>query len=142
MNIVEKLADRVSQPGRLSRRSFFGRAAKASAAVAAAATGAGVWTKAAYAYDYRCCTLAYGPPWCSSDYYSGTCPCATTSWEWVCWYGGCPWVCGECYDCNCSYSYPSCAPGCPCSPQAPQITSPRFMFAPRRAPGQGRNDHF
>lgn len=115
---LEKLENFAAKPGRLSRRTFVGRVAKASAAIAAGLAGIAEFPGAAHAANYHCCTLAYPSNWCNSDFTAHQCPCSDTPWEWLCGENFCTWVCGECYACSCSYAYfIPCNGRCPCTPE-------------------------
>jgi hypothetical protein len=129
MKILERAEDYAGAPGRLSRRTFMGRAAKLSFALVAASAGAGVLAKPAKA-SYCCglCSDCCGWSLCPGE----SCPNGCTTYTWTCSGGGCTWVCGECCadqcggagctsTCKCSFAYPLCAPGCPCSPHVKQM---------------------
>ncbi len=105
MSLIERLEDVAATPGKLSRRTFVGRIAKLSAAAAAVSAGAAAFAGKAYAGNYLCCNLAYPDNWCTSDYCHGICPCGYAPYQWTCSHNGQQVVCGECYECECSYAY-------------------------------------
>src|SRR5689334_8295485 len=111
MQYLDKIEDFFTKPGRLSRRSALGRIVKGCTAIAAALAGIQFYGKVTYAYAAACCNLLFS--YCSTYDH---CPCGGTHYEWYCSYGPnhCPWVCGECYGCSCSYAYPQCRVHCPC----------------------------
>ncbi len=141
MTALEKVEHHVASPGRLSRRTLIGRTAKFSFGLAAAAVGAGVLAKPAY--SATCCNLCSdccGWSVCPS---ADSCPAGCTTYEWMCTSGSCHWICGECcadqcggngcsQTCKCSYSYPLCGVGCPCSPQTAKkmegITAKELLY--------------
>ncbi len=157
MSLLDRIEDYMARPGRLPRHSFLGWTVKACAALDAVAEGTlrvadlasacsptsgsnpcpgGPWNDA-------CCCLLYPDKICNSDYYDGQCPCAcapSNPWEWTCRNSnGCHIVCGECYNCGCSYAYQLCSVGCPCLPQAPSVEGKLLaMQASRRAALAGR----
>lgn len=154
MTFLEKAEGYLAKPGRLSRRSFFGRSVQISAAAAGLAAGimpldqalaqgctgyqSGTIDCGGYT-NVECCCLAAPTNFCSSNYYSQQCPAQTKScsgcgqpWEWTCKMGTCPWVCGECYCSGCSYAYALCAPGCPCTPEAPTLEAKLYSMRSAR----------
>ncbi|GEM_PF-2974056 len=143
MRWLDRLEDHLAKPGSLPRRSFFGWIAKS--AVAIAATGAGIagFAKTAFASNYYCCTLIYPNNFCTT-YDATSCSNSTgcsinDAYTWLCSYGDCTWLCGECYDsqtsCHCSYAYQLCSPGCPCEPGRASVDA-LSKFVPLRAPGE------
>jgi hypothetical protein len=130
MSIIEKVEDYLGTPGRFTRKTFMGRAAKVSFGVAAVSVGAGVLAKPARA-DYCCglCSDCCGWSICPAP---DQCPNNCSTYTWQCTGGGCTWVCGECCadqcggsgcteTCKCSFAYPLCSPGCPCSPRTAEM---------------------
>lgn len=142
MKSLTNIEDYLAEPGKLSRRSFMGRAAKLSAAAAGVAAGVAAFPSKSYAANYACCTLAWPSNWCQSNYWEGVCPCSDTPYEWTCGYNGCVFTCGECYDCECSYAYEHyCTPNCACSPALQAFADSldfktRSMYVPFRKPGE------
>ncbi len=145
--LLERAEDFLGRPGRLSRRTFLGRAVQICAAVGGLAAGimpldqvlaacggyqTGTDPCGGYA-NMECCCLSYttAPHYpCNSDFYNRQCPptasgCGSSlsaqPYEWTCRVGTCTWICGECYCSCCSYAYSACSPGCPCSPAAPSL---------------------
>ena len=138
MTPIEKLQTTLTNPGRLSRRSFLGRTVRWSAALAGAAAGVTAFAKPAYGANYVCCDLCWPNNICNSDYWDSQCPSGCGSpWEWTCRSGNCTWWCGECCpmsawctgagcptQCQCSYArFIPCSPGCACSPELEELAS-------------------
>jgi hypothetical protein len=121
--LLEKAEAFAAKPGRLSRRTLVGRLAKVSAGLAFGAAGLDAFrgtsarvAQAAYGWD-QCCTLVYPESICSSEYKcTNKCPSGCgEAWTWTCQArNGCTLVCGECYDCKCSFSYKVCTSTCTC----------------------------
>ena len=103
MSFLEKLENRLSKPGRLSRRSVLGRLSRGCTLAIATIAGIGFYDTA-YAANAACCNLAYPNNLCDFG-----CPCPNPNqWAWSCVVGFCVWTCGECYNCGCSYLIPHC----------------------------------
>lgn len=126
MPSLDKLADYLAKPGQLSRRTALGKITRGCAVIAGVLAGVS-FHDLAYAANVACCNLAYPNNICSSNYYSGLCPCTNCTptngceYTWTCQYGHCAWVCGECWNCQCSYAFQLCGGGCPCAPDAPTL---------------------
>jgi len=140
MPFLDKFEDYLAKPGRMSRRTAFGRITKGCAVIAATIAGIGFYDTA-YAANVACCNLSWPKNFCNSDYYDGECPCCQKcNYAWVCNYNynghNCAWVCGECDQCSCSYAYQLCGTGCPCDPGAPSIDAIRTLNLPMRAMGE------
>lgn len=144
MRWLDKLEDQLAKPGALPRRSFFGWIAKSAVAIAAASAGIAGFAKTAFAGNYYCCDLVYPNNFCTT-YDGSSCSnstgcsgssCSTDSaYTWLCSYGHCTWLCGECTGCCCSYAYQLCSPGCPCEPGRASVDA-LSKFLPLRAPGE------
>ncbi len=108
MSWLDDLEKWAAKPGALPRRSFIGWVAKSSVAVAGTIAGISALAKSAQAGNYYCCELAYPNNWCTSYNDQGYCAIGgcheSNAYEWTCFYGNCQWICGECYDCSCSFA--------------------------------------
>ncbi len=135
MPSLDELENRLAKPGYLSRRSALGKISRGCAALIGAIVGGIGLNDVAYAANVVCCNLAYPNNLCNSNI--GYCPCSNPNqWQWTCTYNGCSWVCGECYNCNCSYVYRLCSRGCACLPDAPSVESIALLNLPHRAVGE------
>lgn len=140
MKFLYDLEDQIAKPGWLTRRALLNRLVKSCAALAAVAAGIPLKEAAACSNcqchgtpNNACCCLCWPNNFCKSDYYSGQCPCSDTPYQWYCTYNGCHIVCGECYNCCCSYAYQLCSIGCPCDPQAPSADIMTLLVPKRTA---------
>jgi hypothetical protein len=132
MPLLDKLEDYLAKPGHLSRRSFVGKIVKGCLVLSGVVAGAGIGN-VAFAANVLCCNLAWPHNLCPSD----GCPCyPANEYTWSCLYNGCHVVCGECYNCQCSFYYFVCSPGCPCTPGAPTLESFQQMNMKFRAAGE------
>ena len=152
MTVLKRLEEYADSPGRLSRRTFLGRTAKVSAAVAGLGAASAVFAEQAYAADCcnlcsTCCGWTYP---CASNYQANQCPSGCGApYTWTCTSGNCTWVCGECCPdfcagagcaaaCKCSFSYMICRSPCFCPQGVSQssVTSVRDLYAmPTREKG-------
>jgi hypothetical protein len=146
MSLLDKFETYLAQPGKLSRRSAIGRLTQGCTALVAALAGVNLIEQTPVArasscfgcHPHRvgpCCNLCLDPSICDD----GACPSGTTRrYTWICYAGGCPWLCGECYCTTgaiCSFTFPLCAPHCPCIPGTPSAES-MLKFLPVRQAGE------
>jgi hypothetical protein len=105
---LEQIEDRLARGDNLSRRSLFRRIAQGCTALLAGIAGTALLHETAFAIigQWYCCDLV-GTHWCTyNDCRRDGCP--NNAYEWVCFYQNGynqQWICGECYDCKCSYAY-------------------------------------
>jgi len=135
MPLLDKLEDYIAKPGHLSRRSVIGKITKGCVVLAGVVAGAG-FGNVAFASNIACCNLAWPNNICQT-----ICPCEpSNSYSWYCSYTisghTCHVVCGECYNCACSYYYYVCSRGCPCEKGAPTLESIQQLNMTFRAAGE------
>lgn len=108
MSIFDKLEQTLTKPGKLSRRSAIGRISRGCAILVGAIAGISIYDTAHADGNGPCCHLAYPNNHCPNEAIFG-CPCSNPDqWQWHCTYGVCTYICGECYNCQCSYLIPTC----------------------------------
>lgn len=138
MPLLDKLEDYFAQPGHLPRRSFIGKVVKGCLVASGVLAGAS-FSNVAFAANVECCNLAWPNNICPGN--DGSCPCEPSNpYNWSCTIniGGhrCSVICGECYNCQCSYYINVCSRGCPCLPGAPTFESFQQMNIKALAAGE------